>query len=198
MSSDKQAPQHSARGKHPLLLTVISGLSFVALLILMFFVGEGFDTLEERLRYEGPDLTQTLSGGAYGIEMTAGQTVYVPAYSHIYSRGGKPHLLETTLSIRNSNPEHSIWIQSVRYYNTAGSLVENYLDGKLQLGPLETTEFLVEKHDTRGGSGANFIVIWSAAQPVYEPIIEAVMIGITREHTISLLSPGRPLVKPTD
>ena len=71
--------------------------------------------------------------------------------------------------------------------------MDDFLDGSLTLGPLETTAFLVEKRDYRGGSGANFIVTWDAAAPVYEPIIESVMVGVTRDYQISFTSRGRPL-----
>ena len=48
----------------------------------------------------------------------------------------------------------------------------------------------------RGGSGTNFIVSWNAEEPVYRPIVEAVMIGFFKEHSISFMSPARPLGKP--
>ena len=132
------------------------------------------------------------------IDIVQDQTLYVPIYSHIYARGGEAHPLEATLSIRNSDPERSIRLTSVRYFDTKGKLVKDYLDTNLALAPLETVEFLVEKQDTRGGSGANFIVSWDAEEPVYEPIVEAVMIGVSRDHSISFMSPARPLAKLTD
>ena len=73
-----------------------------------------------------------------------------------------------------------------------------YLDGKMRLGPLETRAFLVEKRDTRGGSGANFIVVWDAEELVYEPLIEAIMVGFSDSNSISFTSPGRALVKRKD
>ena len=195
MSNEKPESQGTTKVKDPLLLTAISGLSFLLLLLLMFYIGESFETLEEQLRFQAPVTGQETGGAAYGIEIIDSQTVYVPVYSHIYSRGGEAFLLETTLSIRNSDPDHAITVQSVRYYDTKGKLVQDYLNTALPLGPLETTEFLVEKRDTRGGSGANFIVTWNASEAVYEPIIEAVMVGVTQDHSLSLLSPGRPLVQ---
>lgn len=83
----------------------------------------------------------------------------------------------------------------MRYFDTNGKLVKNYLDGDRAPGPMETVEFLVERQDSRGGSGANFIVTWDADEPVYERIIEAVMIGLSREHSISVVSPARPLAQ---
>jgi hypothetical protein len=155
---------------------------------------QSIETLEDQLQYQTPELYQP-SAGSYSILLVDAQTVYVPAYSHIYARGGNAHLLETTLSIRNTDPEHSILINSVDYYDTQGKLVKNYLDQAVKLRPLQTTSYLVKKQDTRGGSGANFIVTWSAEQPVYEPIIEAIMVGASNNQPISFISQGRPLAK---
>lgn len=43
------------------------------------------------------------------IELSKGQRIYVPAYSHIYSGNKeKPFLLTVTLSIRNIDPTNTI------------------------------------------------------------------------------------------
>ena len=195
-SQDTNTDPGQKLAKYPLLLTVLSGLSFVFLLLLLYFVGNSFETLENQLRFQPPAAGQGNGGVAYGIEIVDGQTVYVPVYSHIYADGGKPHLLETTLSVRNLDPNRAITIESVKYFDTGGALIKQYLDdGKMRLGPLETTAFLVEKRDTRGGSGANFIVTWDAEEPVYEPLIEAVMVGLYKGNSISFVSPGRALIK---
>lgn len=194
-ATDTNIKQDNKPAKYPLLLTLLSGLSFILMLVLLIIVGNSFDTLEDRLRYQPPAAIDSAGRGAYGIEIVDGQTVYVPVYSHIYADGGKPQLLEATLSVRNLDPESAISITSVRYFDTAGTLVKQYLDKALRLGPLETTEFLVERRDTRGGSGANFIVTWDAAEPVYEPLVEAVMVGLSGNQSISFISPGRALVK---
>lgn len=169
--------------------------AFIAMVMLTIYLGIEFRVLEDQLRYRPPAIQPSLTAGSGEIGITEGQTVYVPAYSHIYSRGGEPHLLEITLSIRNTDPERGIRIMAVNYFDTRGTLVKNYLDSVLELGPLETVEFLVDKQDTRGGSGANFIVNWNADEPVYEPIIEAVMVGLTKEYSISFITPARPLAR---
>ena len=51
--------------------------------------------------------------------------VYVPVYSHIYARGGKPYLLEATLSLRNTDTDLSISIVRVDYFDTGGKLVRS-------------------------------------------------------------------------
>ncbi len=194
-SQDAKTGPGEKQAKYPLLLTVLSGLSFIFLLLLLLFVGNSFETLENRLSFQPPAAGQGNGNVAYGIEIVDGQTVYVPVYSHIYADGGRPHLLETTLSIRNPDPTRAISIKSVKYFDTKGLLIKEYLDGKMRLGPLETTAFLVEKRDTSGGSGANFIVVWDAEKPVYEPLVEAIMVGFSENHSISFTSPGRALVK---
>ena len=65
---------------------------------------------------------------AEDIELSAGQTVYVPIYSHIYSGvKGRPFDLAATLSIRNTNTRSPITLVSVKYYDSDGKLVEDYL-----------------------------------------------------------------------
>ncbi len=129
-------------------------------------------------------------------ELSAGQTVYVPCYSHIY-HGIKtqPVDLTVTLSVRNTDPRHAITLSGVDYYDTAGKLVRAYLTDKATLGPLATQEYIVAQVDRTGGSGANFMVRWSAAQPVSPPVVEAVMIGTSSQQGISFSSRG--VVVPT-
>ena len=126
------------------------------------------------------------------IEIVEGQTVFVPAYSHVnYYIEGKTYLLAATLSIRNTDPMHSITIESVDYFDSNGALVQRFLEQPMSMPPMGSTEFFVEQADQRGGSGANFIVNWIAAQPVYEPVIEAVMVGTSGTLGIAFHSEGR-------
>jgi len=89
------------------------------------------------------------------LENATGQTIYVPAYSHVYYGDGKEHLLATTLSIRNTSLTDSISVTSVRYYDSKGKLVKKLLKKSLQIPPMATAEFFVKEQDTSGGSGAN-------------------------------------------
>ncbi len=122
---------------------------------------------------------------------TSGQTIYVPAYSHVYYGNGKEYLLATTLSIRNTSLTDTILVTSVSYYDSKGKLVKEYSQKGLQLPPMATTEFFVEEKDTSGGSGANFLVKWTAQKNVTEPVVEAVMISTAFQQGISFISPGR-------
>jgi hypothetical protein len=124
-------------------------------------------------------LTGSLALAREDAELSRGQTVYVPVYSHIWygdvDYGGPSKLLlSSMLSIRNTDPGHSIAIKAVRYYGTDGKLLREENAALHDLGPLASTDVFVEYKDTSGGTGANFIVVWEADAPVNPPIIETV------------------------
>jgi hypothetical protein len=125
------------------------------------------------------------------VPLSAGQTVYVPIYSHIYS-GNKerPVYLAATLSIRNADPGRAIQITAVDYYDSSGRLLKRYLDSSIELGKLASIRYVVKESDKSGGSGANFIVIWQANQPATPPLIEAIMISTQNQQGISFTSRG--------
>jgi len=124
-------------------------------------------------------------------QISRGQVVYVPAYSHIYHGNGIEQLLTITLSVRNTSLKAPIFVRSVRYYDSKGAQVKEYTQGNLRLAPLASTEFLIPQQDDRGGAGANFIVEWVADEQITEPIIEAVMISTSSQQGISFVSAGR-------
>lgn len=120
------------------------------------------------------------------------QTIYVPIYSHIYHDDqGKIFNLAATLSIRNTDLNNSMIVTAVRYYNSNGNLVTEYLERPIQIEALASTDFVVNSSDSSGGSGANFIVEWVAETQISEPIVEAVMIGTAFQQGISFISPGK-------
>jgi hypothetical protein len=129
--------------------------------------------------------------------LSKGQTVYVPAYSHIY-HGNKesPFLLAVTLSIRNIDPEQPVQITVVDFYETQGKLLKKYLDKPISLRPLGSIRYIVPQKETTGGSGANFIVEWQSEKQVNPPIIESVMIGTQSSQGISFTSRGQAIAKP--
>ena len=129
---------------------------------------------------------------AEDIQLSAGQTVYVPIYSHIYSgTRARPFDLVAILSIRNTNLKFSIAIVSVKYYNSAGKMVKDYLGAHVELNALAATRYIISEDDKTGGSGANFIVSWKSDKPVNPPIIEGVMIGTHSGQGISFVSRGQ-------
>lgn len=129
------------------------------------------------------------------IGFSKGQTIYVPAYSHIYSGDReRPFLLTVTLSIRNVDPNHQIKITLVDYYQTQGKFLKNHLDKPVILNPLESTRYIIPESDKAGGSGANFIVEWTSDKLVNPPIVEAIMIGTQSQQGISFISRGRAII----
>ncbi len=161
-------------------------LIFITLLIVIN-VSTQVEDIDEKLKYIPP---QTKAAEIPPKLVVAGQKVYVPVYSHIYAKGGKPFLLEATLSVRNSDPKKEITIASVRYYDTNGKLIKDYLEKPVLLNPLATAEFLVAQQEIEGGSGANFMVKWVSETKVTQPVIEAVMIGIEGQTSISFVRTG--------
>lgn len=134
------------------------------------------------------------SQAADKVEITNGQIIYVPAYSHIYSGDReRPFLLTVTLSIRNIDPKHNINITLVDYYETQGKHLRSYLEKQIVLGPLESIRYVIPESDETGGSGANFIVEWKSDIPVNPPIVESIMIGTRSQQGISFTSRGQAI-----
>ena len=133
-----------------------------------------------------------IAATAVEIFKSRGQKVYVPVYSHIYS-GDKeyPFYLAATVSIRNTDPNHSITIVTVDYHDSDGKLVANYLKTPLVLGKMASVRYVVKESDKKGGSGANFIVEWQSDEKVNPPIIESIMIGTQSQQGLSFSSRGQ-------
>jgi hypothetical protein len=125
---------------------------------------------------------------------TAGATVYVPVYSSLYlGLDIKQRMVElaATVSVRNVSTAHPIVIEWVRYYDSTGKQVRDYLDKPSSLPPLGSVEFVIQRSDTRGGPGANFLIRWKGPATVDEPLIEAIMVGQSGNAGISFTSAGR-------
>lgn len=132
------------------------------------------------------------------VELSNGQTIYAPAYSHIYSGDReRPFLLTVTLSIRNIDQKHTITITTVDYYETQGNLLKNFLDKPVTLKPLESMRYVIPQKDKTGGSGANFIVKWKSDKSVNPPIVESLMIGTQSQQGVSFSSRGQVII-PSD
>lgn len=122
---------------------------------------------------------------------------YVPVYSSIRFGSGKTSLdLAVTLSIHNASETSVLMLERIDYFDTAGSLVERYLPKPIALRPFATVEVFVPKEDLRGGSGANFYVVWATTATAPEPILETVMIGAIGTNSYSFVSQGRTIRTP--
>ncbi|MBC7905372.1 MAG: DUF3124 domain-containing protein [Rhodospirillaceae bacterium] len=149
-------------------------------------------------------LALTLAFPAFAAEpaqTSRGQSIYVPVYSHIWHGNldarGKPQtlLLSSMLSIRNTDPYDSMTIRSVRYYDTAGKLLKEYMAQPARLGPMASTDVFLEHKDDQGGTGANFVVQWSAERPISTPIVEVVNAYIFGPQSLAFTSPGKVIAE---
>lgn len=142
----------------------------------------------------GGNLMTTVAGHADppAVVQSRGQIVYVPIYSHIYSGDREnPVYLSATLSIRNTDLQNGITITKAEYYNSEGQPIKNYVEKPVVLNAMSSTRFVIKESDKKGGSGANFIVQWSALKPVSPPLIESVMISTRSALGISFTSRGQ-------
>jgi hypothetical protein len=124
----------------------------------------------------------------------AARTVYVPVYSSIYTGLNIRKTmvdLAATVSIRNVSARHPLVLEVVRYYDSAGKPVRDYITTPAELPPLATVEFVIQRADATGGPGANFLIQWKGPPEIDEPLIEAVMVGQSGNAGISFTSPGR-------
>lgn len=160
---------------------IVQYISLFALLILCSCTKS-----EDELAYRPPSGDhETRSSNA-----SQGQTVYVPAYSHIYHQDGRPHPLTITLSIRNTSRHSEIVVDSVAYHDSKGKKLKSYLNSPLHLKPLATTAFLVERDDVSGGVGASFIIEWTSEGTTTPPVIESVMIDTSGQQGLSFARAG--------
>jgi hypothetical protein len=163
--------------------------------LLLFTVACGTPPPTEKKEGSGHVVLKPLADPA-GYVARARQLIYVPAYSSIYwGFDQQVAELAITLSIRNVNLKQPIVIHSAKYYGSDGDLIRDLVPSASELGPLATADFVVQRRDTTGGTGASFLVEWSSAVEVDDPVIEAVMVGQHGNAGISFTTTGRVLQK---
>jgi Protein of unknown function (DUF3124) len=130
---------------------------------------------------------------------STGAQLYVPVYSHIWhgeadSRGERAKtLLSALVSIRNVDPARSIRVTSAVYFDTDGKKVREFVDSPRSIAPMGTLELFVPQSDTRGGSGANFVVAWRADTAVNPPLVEAVHANMAAGRAVMFVTGARPI-----
>ena len=166
---------------------------YIFFLFLSLMTFGACEPIPQNLNKEGEDILKTheLNTPSLNLETAFQDTIYVPIYSDIYSESKNGRfLLTATLSIRNTSMTDSIFLKAIDYYDTAGNMVRKYNEKTLFLKPLESIDYVVDEKDESGGSGANFIIIWSAKNSNIKPIFEAVMISTKGQQGISFTSTG--------
>jgi len=143
-----------------------------------------------------------LAAGAHAQNeppLSTGQTLYLPIYSHIYhgdpDKSGKPRetLVSTHISLRNTDPRQPVKILSARYFDTQGRPVREFLTAPQVIPPLGTHELYVPRSDASGGSGANFLIVWTADIPVNPLLVEALHADIREARTLVFVTSAQPI-----
>lgn len=142
---------------------------------------------------------QAASVRADELATSKGQTLYLPIYSHIWygdiASDGQPMkaLLSALISIRNTSLKTPLKVISARYYNTEGKLLKEFVSIPKVVAPMGTVELFVEKKESEGGSGANFVIKWEAATATNPPIIEAIHTDIQVNRSPAFITTAREI-----
>jgi len=119
---------------------------------------------------------------------------YVPVYSSVSMSQGRLRAdFSVTLSVHNSSETRPLVVKRIAYFDTSGKMVESYLKAPIALKPFATIEVFIPVADVRGGTGANFVVDWAAANEIAEPVIEALMVGTVGSGHYAFTIQGRPV-----
>ena len=122
--------------------------------------------------------------------LSTGQHLYLPVYAVIQygdrDRSGAARELPVSslVSIHNTDLDRPIRLLAARYFATDGKFLRDFLTAPRVLKPMETVEFLVERRDVVGGSGANFVIQWEAAVPVSPPLVQALHVEVQTNRAI--------------
>ncbi|WP_367111821.1 DUF3124 domain-containing protein [uncultured Psychrobacter sp.] len=136
------------------------------------------------------EITSAVDRSQFGYS----QTFYVPIYSDIYiNRENRKVLLSATLSVRNTTLDKSLYINKIDYYDTDGTFVKPYVDSPIELPAMGTLNYIVEKEEDKGGSGANFIIEVEGVDETVKPVIEAIMIGDFSNKAFAFTTGGTPV-----
>jgi hypothetical protein len=126
--------------------------------------------------------------------LTVSGTFYVPVYSSVSMSQGKLRAdFSVTLSVHNASETRPLVLKRIAYFDTSGTIVESYLKSPIALKPFSTIEVFIATTDTRGGTGANFVVDWAATGETAEPAVEALMVGGVGSGHYAFISQGRPI-----
>lgn len=126
--------------------------------------------------------------------LTASGAFYVPVYSSVSMSQGRLRAdFSVTLSVHNASETRPLVLRRIAYFDTAGKMVESYLKSPIALKPFATVEVSIATSDTRGGTGANFVVDWAAAGEIAEPVVEALMVGSVGAGHYAFITQGRAI-----
>jgi len=122
--------------------------------------------------------------------LSNGQYLYLPIYAFIQygdldnSGAARQLPVSSLVSIHNTDLDKPLRVLSARYYSTEGKFLRNFVSSPRILKPMETLEFLVQRRDVVGGSGANFVIQWESEVPVSPPLVQALHIELQTNRSI--------------
>lgn len=122
--------------------------------------------------------------------LSNGQHLYLPIYAFIQygdldnSGVARQLPVSSLVSIHNTDMDKPLRVLSARYYSTKGEFLRNFVSSPRILKPMETLEFLVQRRDVVGGSGANFVIQWESEVPVSPPLVQALHIEMQTNRSI--------------
>lgn len=133
----------------------------------------------------------SLSPDLQPVQGTDGQLLYLPVYSNI------PYLIDTGMfdmsafvAVHNTDLKKEILLKKVLYFNQDGKLVDNFLkEGSMRISPLATRNFYIPYED-QSGTGANFLIEWTADTIVNQPLVESVTLCLKPNNTLAIQSRG--------
>ena len=118
-------------------------------------------------------------------------TTYLSSYSVIYARSEDRLMsLTGTISMRNINPQDTIYVERAEYHQTDGRLIRSYFERPIYLAPLETVEIIISEEDIAGGTGDNFMFYWAKKPGTHDPFFEGIFITIYGQQGISFTTRG--------
>lgn len=133
------------------------------------------------------------------LPLTNGQTLYLPIYSHLYhgdpDSSGKPQevLVSAHVSIRNTDNRTPLKVISARYFDTEGRMLKEYVPQAQTVAPMGTLELFVPYKDVSGGSGANFVITWTAETRINPPLVEALHSDIRASRALVFVTAARAI-----
>ena len=172
----------------------MKSISFSIILILLVIV-TGCTHEESKLQATDRTYHYIETSELPAFSMT--RTLYIPAYSNLYYyEGNDKSYLTVVLSLRNTDFDQTIYITTADYYNSDGERIRRYLEQPLEIGPMKSIEYIVERDEKEGGAGANFIVEYGSADSlVNKPVVESIMIGSNGHHGFAFSSQAVEITK---
>lgn len=166
--------------------------SLTVLFLLLFWLSScGFEKNPNKNTFSQKVINNNQIDGEIPSSYSYVDSVYVPIYSDIYSKSKDLRfLLTATLSIRNTSYTDTLVVSTIDYFDTTGELVKKYIETPIFLKPMASIDYVIDEEDDSGGSGANFIVIWTSQSQNVTPVIQSVMLSTNGQQGIAFTTEG--------